>query len=193
MRLKATIIHESMKLFSLNDFINTGINDTIEVVLTTKRSFNNHSSSKEKLFYSVLAEAHSIWCQKVLWGINEFTGKVKQILLTYRGQNLIDSGDFPEGCIFIAFSVELDDQRPHLMKEINKGLEGFKAWLKKVLEEGIEKGELSNELGATSVGEFLFAGMLGMSVLYGADNSKRTLDRSIDSLPNYLDAHVETI
>ena len=189
MRLKDNIVHEALKLFSLNGFLSTGINDIIEASGTSKGGFYNHFTSKEDLFYAVLAESQSIWRDKVLYSINEIyspTETIIKILNNYRDRYLKDYENFPGGCIFITFSVELDDTRPHLMKEVNKGFEGFLAMLTRLLDDAIDQGELPKDINSGSVAETLFAGMLGASVLFGVHKDNSTLDNSIDSLIEYL-------
>ena len=189
MPLKDNIVHESRKLFSLNGFLSTGINDIIAAAGTSKGGFYNHFASKEDLFYAVLAESQSIWRDKVLDSFNEIespTEKMIKILNNYKDRYLKDSENFPGGCIFITFSVELDDTRPQLMKEVNKGFEGFKTLLTRLVDDAIGQGELPRSLNSDSVAETLFAGMLGSSVLYGVDKDNTTLDHSIDSLIEYV-------
>jgi AcrR family transcriptional regulator len=189
MPLKDNIVHESRKLFSLNGFLNTGINEIIAAAGTSKGGFYNHFASKEDLFYAVLAESQSIWRDKVLDSINETespTDKMIKILNNYKDRYLKDSENFPGGCIFITFSVELDDTRPQLMKEVNKGFEGFKKLLTRLVDDAIDQGELPRSLNSDTVAETLFAGMLGTSVLFGVDKDNTTLDHSIDSLIEYV-------
>ena len=71
MSLREDIIHESMKLFSLNGFINTGVNEIITSVDSSKGGFYNHFASKEDLFYEVLAEAQEMWRARVLYGLDD--------------------------------------------------------------------------------------------------------------------------
>ena len=142
------------------------------------------------MFYEVLAIAQHIWREKVLYGLNEIEGptaKVKKLLENYRDRYLKDDVNFPGGCIFVTFSVELDDQRPHLMEEVAKGFIGLKRMLKNLLEEGKEKGELRAEVNTDRATEMIFSGMIGASVLYGVDKSPSSLDKSINSLILYLD------
>lgn len=189
MSLRDNIIHESQKLFSLNGFMNTGINDIIQAAGTSKGGFYNHFCSKEDLFLEVLAESQRIWREMVLTSISEIespTKKIIQILVNYRDRYLKDTDNFPGGCIFITFSVELDDTRPHLVKEVHKGFEGFKTLLKRLLDEAVVLGELPEDLNTTTVTEMLFTGMLGASVLYGVNKSTSSLDCSIDSLIEYF-------
>jgi len=192
MTLKDDIVHESMKLFSLNGFGSTGIKDILEASGTSKGGFYNYFSSKEELFFLVLKEAQAVWRQRVLGGIREIdspTEKIKQMLLNYQDRYLQDTENFPGGCIFVTLSVELDDQRPHLMNKLNEGFEGFRELLKRVVMEGIEAGELSEDINVEQFCDMLFACMLGASVLYGTDKSTTRLKSSTDSLINYLESH----
>jgi TetR/AcrR family transcriptional repressor of nem operon len=190
MNLKERIIHESLKLFSLKGFLSTSINDILEAANTSKGGFYNHFASKEDLFFEVLDEARRIWRERNLSGLDEIespVGKIKKLLENFRDRYLKDSKDFPGGCIFLTFSVELDDQCPHLSKEVNKGFVGLKAMLNRLLDEGKESGELSDSVSTNAITEMLFAGMLGATVIYGVEKSPESLDRSINALIDYLE------
>ena len=190
MNLKQEIIHESLKLFSLKGFLSTSINDILKAANTSKGGFYNHFASKEDLFFEVLDEARRIWREKCLSGLEKIespVGRIEKLLENYRDRYLKDSEDFPGGCVFVTFSVELDDQRPHLSKEVNKGFAGLKVMLKSLLDEGKESGELSSNVSTSAITEMLFAGMVGTSVIYGVDKSTDSLDRSINTLINYLE------
>ena len=190
MSLKEKIIHESLKLFSLNGFLSTSILDIISSAETSKGGFYNHFTSKEDLFYQVLDESRKIWREKNLNGLDQAEdaiGKITQLLANYRDRYLLDAENFPGGCIFIMFAVELGDSRPHLSREVQKGFIGLKAMLKRFLEEGRDSGEFYNGINTDITTEILFNGMLGASVNYSVDKSFDTLDNSINSLIEYID------
>ena len=189
MSLREDIIYESMKLFSLKGYVNTGVNEIIGSVNSSKGGFYNHFASKEELFYEVLARAQKMWRSRVLHGLNELESpleKVIKILENYRDRYLKDGENFPGGCIFITFSVELDDQNPELMQEVNKGFVGLKNMLKRFLEEAKKIGELNQNVNTNRVTEMIFSGMIGSSVLFGVEKSTVVLDRSINALVDYL-------
>lgn len=190
MSLRDEIIHESMKLFSLKGYVNTGINEIIVSVGSSKGGFYNHFASKEELFFEVLAEAQKMWRTRVLYGLNDLEsplGKVTKLLENYRDRYLKDAENFPGGCIFITFSVELDDQHPELMQEVNKGFVGLKNMIKRFLEEAKKIGELKKDVNTNRLTEMIFSGMIGSSVLFGVEKSTTLLDRSINALVDYLD------
>ncbi|MBW1710586.1 MAG: TetR/AcrR family transcriptional regulator [Deltaproteobacteria bacterium] len=189
MNLKDKIIHESLKLFSLNGFLNTSIQDIISAANTSKGGFYNHFNSKEELFYVTLIEARQIWRERNLYGLDEVKKpieKTKKLLENYKDRYLLDAENFPGGCIFIMFAVELGDSRPHLSQEVHKGFVGLKAMLRRWLSEGQESGELYSGVSIDTSTEIIFNGMLGASVNYSVNKSYEELDNSINSLISYL-------
>ena len=109
------------------------------------------------------------------------------MLTNYRDRYLLDAENFPGGCIFIMFAVELGDSRPHLSREVQKGFVGLKTMIQRLLEEGKDAGEFYNGINTDTITEILFNGMLGASVNYSVDKSYDTLDHSINSLIEYID------
>ena len=189
MNLKDTIVHESLKLFSLNGFLSTSIQDILSAANTSKGGFYNHFSSKEDLFFKVLDEARQIWRDRNLQGLDEIIhpiDKIIKLLENYKDRYLLDAEKFPGGCIFIMFAVELGDSRPHLSREVQKGFTGLKALLNRILENGNASTSEYNDLDAGMIAEIIFNGMLGASVNYSVDKSYAALDRSINSLIDYL-------
>ena len=191
MNLKEKIIHESLRLFSLKGFLSTSIHDILEAANASKGGFYNHFQSKEGLFYAVLHEAQIIWREKNLSGLDRTprpVEKLKKLLRNYRDRYLKDAKNFPGGCIFVTLSVELDDQRPHLASEINKGFKGFKAMIRRLLDKGKDSGEIAKDVDTKAVTEMIFAGMMGTSVIYGTEKSAKSLNKSINSLIAYIES-----
>ena len=59
--------------------------------------------------------------------------------------------------------------------------------IKRLLDEGRESGKLSNDVSTSDITEMLFVGMLGATVMYGVDKSNESLNRSINTLIDYLE------
>jgi AcrR family transcriptional regulator len=189
LNLKNTIVHESLKLFSLNGFLSTSIQDILSAAGTSKGGFYNHFASKEDLFFQVLDEARRIWRERNLQGLDEIDnpiGKIQKLLLNYKERYLLDSENFPGGCIFIMFAVELGDSRPHLSREVQKGFTGLKSMLKRILNNGQPPAMQYNGNDTATVTEIIFNGMLGASVNFSVDRSFEALDKSINALIDYL-------
>ena len=189
MILKEKIIHESLRLFSLKGFTSTSIQDILAAANTSKGGFYNHFSSKEDLFYQVLDEARRIWRERNLCGLKQAESsleKVTLLLRNYKDLYLKDADNFPGGCVFITLAVELSDQIPHLSKEIEKGFIGLKNLYKRFLDEGKQSGELNGNVNTDIITEMIFNSMLGASVIFNSNKSTSGLDKSVDSLIDYL-------
>jgi TetR/AcrR family transcriptional regulator, transcriptional repressor for nem operon len=187
--LKDRIIHEALRQFSSKGFKSTSISDILEAVGSSKGGLYNHFKSKEELFYAALSEARKIWRQRNLTGLDRCErplDKIKQILENYRDRYLADSENFPGGCIFVALAVELHDQQPHLAKEVKEGFERFKGLIERLLDQEKEAGNLKNGIDTGMVAEVIFSGLLGACVSYTSDQSKEHLDRTIQSLLDFL-------
>jgi TetR/AcrR family transcriptional repressor of nem operon len=157
---------------------------------TSKGGLYNHFESKEDLFFAVLKKAQEIWRERVLEGMEQVEApveKIKRLLENYRDLYLKDSKNFPGGCIFVTLSVELDDQRPHLSREVNQGFTGLKGMIKKLFDQGKARGQVRDDVKTEAITEMIFAGMLGASVIYGTEKSTARLDQSINSLIEYIE------
>ena len=189
MSLKEKIVCESLKLFSLKGFLNTSINDILEVTGASKGGFYNHFKSKEDLFLAVLSEARKIWRARNLDGldtIDDPIDKLVRLLENYRDRYLKYSENLPGGCVFVVLSVELADQLPHLAGELNEGFIRLKAMIKRLLDEGSRAGHLRGEVAVEAVTDVIFSGMIGASVTYGIDKSVANVDHTIASLIVFL-------
>ena len=102
--------------------------------------------------------------------------RIKRLLKNYKDRYLKDADNFPGGCVFITLYAKLNDQRPQLSTEIEKGFVGLKGMLRRFLEQGKNSGELLNSVDTDTVTEILFSGMLGACLAYGVNKSKKGLD-----------------
>jgi TetR/AcrR family transcriptional repressor of nem operon len=189
MTLKDRIIHESLRQFSTKGYMSTSINDILASVGTSKGGLYNHFKSKEDLFFAALSEARKIWRQRNLAGLDQVArplDKIKKILANYRDHYLADSENFPGGCVFVALAVELNDQQPHLAKEVNEGFKRFKGMIKRLLDQEQAAGHLKNGIDSAVLAEMVFSGILGACVAYTSDKSRENLDHTIQSLTDFL-------
>ena len=189
MSLKERIIHESLRQFSTKGYMSTSISDILHAVGTSKGGLYNHFKSKEDLFLAALSEARKIWRQRNLAGLDQLDrplDKIKKLLENYRDHYLTDAEDFPGGCVFVTLAVELNDQQPHLAKEVNEGFRRFKSMVKRLLDQAQAAGDLKNGVDTAAVAEMIFSGTLGACVAYASDKSPENLDHNIKGLIAFL-------
>ena len=192
MTLKERIIEESSRLFSSKGFSRTSVKEILEAAGASKGGLYNHFRTKEELFSAVLSKSRRIWREKNLEGLGEVENpveRIKKLLENYRDRYLIGSGNLPGGCIFVRVSVEaaeLSDQWPHLAEEINEGFDRLKSMIKGFLDQAKDGDQLGEEFNTEDVADIIFSGMLGASVMYGMDRSIEKLNRTINSLIEYV-------
>ena len=112
-----------------------------------------------------------------------------KLLENYGNRYLLGSGNLPGGCIFVKASVEsaeLSDQWPHVAEEINEGFDRLKSMIKGFLDQAHDRGDLAVNSNTEVIADVIFTGMLGASVMYGMDRSLENLDRTINSLIEYV-------
>ena len=190
MDLREKIIHEALRLFSLKGFLGTSMQDILGAANTSRGGLYHHFKSKEDLFFAVIDEARKCRREKTLAGLAQIEKpieKLKRLLENYRDHYLKDSRGFPRVGFFVTLSVELDNQRPHLSREVNKSFAGLKEKINRLLDQAKESGELRDDVDTQAVTEMIVAGMLGASVIYGAEKSVVSLNKSINSFIEYLE------
>lgn len=189
MTLKEKIVIEALKQFSTKGFLATSTMDIIQAADTSKGGLYNHFKNKEQLFLEVLSQARKIWRVRNLSGLEKIPrpiDKIRKILENYRDHYLVDSINFPGGCIFVNLTIELSDQRPHLAAVVNEGFIRFKAMLRRMLVAERDAGTLKAGVDLDRVVEMVFSGLLGACVMYTSDKSKKNLALTISTLDNYL-------
>ena len=189
MSLKEKMIDESLKLFSVKGFMNTSVTDILEATGSSKGGFYNHFKSKEDLFFAALSKARQLWRDKNLSGTEAITrpiDRIKKILENYRDHYLSDQHNFPGGCIFVNLSVELNDQAPNLVAEVNEGFIRLKNMIRRLLNEEKDAGNIIENSNINQVTEMIFSGLLGACVMYTSDKSKENLNYTIASLIDHL-------
>ena len=85
MNLKAQIIAESLKLFTLKGFLCTSLTDILAAAHTSKGGFYNHFASKDALFFDVLELAREHWREKNLAGMDQIDSPIGKIIIIVFG------------------------------------------------------------------------------------------------------------
>lgn len=189
MGLKEKIIEESLKLFSVNGYINTSVTDILEAAGTSKGGFYNHFKSKDELFHAALSKARQLWRERNLDGVDSITPshlKLIKILENYRDKYLPDQDNFPGGCIFVNLAVELNDQSPELAYEVNEGFTRLKGMIRRFLDEARDAGQLQDSFDTRQITELIFSGLLGACVMFTSDKSRDNLNCTINALIKLL-------
>jgi AcrR family transcriptional regulator len=191
MDLKEKIIHESLRLFSLNGFSNTSLTDIMKACGSSKGGVYNYFKSKEALCIATLEKARLIWKAQVVQDFDaEETqlNKLKTFLRNHCNKYLIDTTNFPGGCVFITLSLEFNDYSPNLSKLAENVFETVKRIIKNFLDQSKQLGEIKENIDVDLASEMVFTALIGSSVLYNNNKSTENLINSVNALIYYIDS-----
>jgi AcrR family transcriptional regulator len=129
------ILETASRLFYMQGYNNTGINQILEEAQVAKASLYQHFGSKDELGIYYLKAGRQEWFE----GIEKWTAAKKT-----PGQKLIACFDFLEyalqqnnflGCKFINMLTEIGSTSPLMSKEILEHKDKFRRYLKSFIEE----------------------------------------------------------
>lgn len=172
--------------------MSTSIQNILDATGASKGGLYNHFKSKEELFIAVLEQSRTIWREKNLVGIDQIESPMEKLirfLENYRDNYMVDRENFPGGCIFVNLSVELDDQLPHLARELEKGFLGLKRLINRYLEKAKRDGELKegiNSIYINEATEIITSAAIGAAVMYAQNKSASHLTCTMNAMINYV-------
>lgn len=191
MNLQEKIIHESLRLFSLNGFSNTSLTDIMKACGSSKGGVYNYFESKEALCIATLEKARLIWKAQVVQGFDaeeKQLNKLEIFLRNHCNKYLIDTKNFPGGCVFLTLSLEFNNYNPDLSKFADSVFETVKRIIKNFLDQSKQLGEIKENVDVDLVSEIVLTSLIGSSVLYSNNKSTENLINSVDALIYYIDS-----
>ena len=182
------IIQKALRLFCVNGYYRTSINDILQATGLTKGGLYGHFASKEELWYAVYDEALSIWRKVVFQGIQSNADPLEriQILIENDIKNKLGRNVFEGGCFFHSMLVELSGQSNamsnHLMQGFKQLVELLCAWLK----EADQQGQLKKNLNFSEIANYIVICLNGAAALYAPGRNPAILDQALSQLRFYI-------
>lgn len=154
------IIEMAAPLFNQRGFDGCSMQDVLEATGLEKGGLYRHFASKEELaaeaFQYALARV-----SKVRWeGLDEVNGAVAKLRCVVR-RFVETPGTFPGGCPLMNTAVDTDDGNVVLRRLVQDGMNGWKTRLCRIVEEGIERGEIRNGVEPRRVANTILASLEG--------------------------------
>lgn len=183
------IIEKAAVIFNERGIAGTSIDDVLKAADVAKGCLYGHFESKEELAYaSVDYMLGKIVARReaVLAKHTSAIDKIHAYLEEKRNPlNTLLQG----GCPVINFSVESDDTNPVIKKKIKAMYEsGFKTFTK-VLQDGVDTGELSDKLIPEEFAAKMYAAVQGAIVVCRIMHNTKPMQLVIQSLKDELDTY----
>ncbi len=112
-------------------------------------------------------------------------GKILSIFKVY--EQVVEHPSFIGGCPVLNTAIESDDTHPELRKKAQQSIERMLQYIKGILYEGIQNGELKPNFDTDSLATFIFSVLEGGIMLSKLEGNNRHMQFNIESLSKYLE------
>jgi TetR/AcrR family transcriptional repressor of nem operon len=182
------ILREAAALFNQYGYSGSSMSDIMRVTGLQKGGIYNHFHSKDEL--ALQAFDFAIECMRkqylgALKGNKNSIDRLKAMVSVF--SNLAENPPIPGGCPLLNTAVESDDAHPALRQRAQIAMGGWRALICKIIDKGIAKGEVRENVEADAVATIVIStleGAIMMSKLYG---DPIHIKRAIAHLHAYLD------
>jgi TetR/AcrR family transcriptional regulator, transcriptional repressor for nem operon len=189
---KAKIIQQAAELFNQQGYAGSSISDIMRVTGLQKGGIYNHFSSKDEL--ALLAFDYAIaqirkYYKIALRDKRHAIERLQAIIDTFL--KYVDNPPIKGGCPLLNTAVESDDAHPALRKRTQQAMNSWRDMICRIIQKGIDKGEVRPDVNADEVATILIAtleGAIMMSKLYG---DSIHMERAVKHLHDYIEGHLQ--
>lgn len=186
---RQSIIEKAAVIFNEKGIAGTSIDDVLKASDVAKGCLYGHFESKEELAYAsvdYMLGKIKARREKVLGQHTTSIEKINAYLDVQRNPlNTLLQG----GCPVVNLSVESDDTNPVIKKKLKALYEsGFNTFTK-VLQDGIDAGELSDKLNAAEFATKMYAAVQGGILISRIMNTAKPMHAVIQSLKDELEGY----
>jgi TetR/AcrR family transcriptional repressor of nem operon len=186
---RAAILASTAPMFNQRGFAGTSIAEILEATSLEKGGLYNHFSSKEEL---AVASFEFAWREvneyfsRTLHGIESGAPRLRAYLDAF--EEYVKSPVVEGGCPLVNFALEADDALPFLLLRVRAAFGEMRAFVRRQVERGVEKGHFRPDTDIDAVTDFTIAALDGSIVLARGMGSRASLARVIGVLRTWLNA-----
>ncbi len=188
---KEKILQQAAELFNQQGYAGSSISDIMRVTGLQKGGIYNHFKSKDDLALQAFDFAIAQLRQHYLAAIrskHHAVERLQAIIGVFR--SYVDNPPIKGGCPLLNTAIESDDAHPALRQRAQQAMNSWRKLFYRIIQKGIEKGEIRSTVDADEVTTILIAtleGAMMMSKLYG--NSIH-IERAINHLADYIESQL---
>ncbi|SMC23395.1 transcriptional regulator, TetR family [Clostridium acidisoli DSM 12555] len=182
------IIKKSAELFNQRGYAGSSLSDITEVTGIKRGGIYRHFACKDEIALEAYDYAVGIVNEKFTEAAKEqqsAIGKIMSLFKVY--EQVVEHPPFIGGCPVLNTAVESDDTHPELRKKAQQSIERMLQYIKGILYEGIQNGELKPNLDTDSLATFIFSVLEGGIMLSKLEGNNRHMQFNIECLSKYLE------
>jgi AcrR family transcriptional regulator len=182
------IIKKSAELFNQRGYAGSSLSDITEATGIKRGGIYRHFACKDDIALEAYDYAVGIVNQKFIEAVSEQQSAIDKILAILRVyEQVVEHPPFIGGCPVLNTAIESDDTHPELRKKAQQSLERMLQYIKGILYQGIQDGELKPNIDIDALATFIFSTLEGGIMLSKLEGNNRHMQFNIESLSKYLE------
>ncbi|MEH2127277.1 TetR/AcrR family transcriptional regulator [Nostoc sp.] len=184
---KTRILEQAAELFNQQGYAGSSMSDIMRVTGLQKGGIYNHFQSKDDLALQAFDFAIARIKQHTRFALRSKHHAVERLqAIIGVFSSFAENPPIKGGCPLLNTAVESDDAHPALRERAQQAMNSWLHLICRIIEKGIEKGEIRPEVSADEIATIIIATLEGgimMSKLYG---DSIHIHRVINHLNRYL-------
>lgn len=182
------IIKKSAELFNQRGYAGSSLSDITEVTGIKRGGIYRHFACKDEIALEAYDYAAGIVNEKFAEAVSEQQSAIDKILAILKVyEQVVEHPPFIGGCPVLNTAIESDDTHPELRKKAQQSLERMLQFIKGILYQGIQSGELKPNIDTDALATFIFSTLEGGIMLSKLEGNNRHMQFNIESLSKYLE------
>jgi TetR/AcrR family transcriptional regulator, transcriptional repressor for nem operon len=180
------IIAEAAPLFNQRGFAGCSMQDVMEATGLEKGGLYRHFASKEELAAEAFRYARANAIKVRTENLEQIQGAVNQLRFVI--QRFAEGPSvMPGGCPLMNTAIDADDGNPMLRRLALEGIQEWKAKLQRIVEEGIERGEIRSQIEPRRIANTIIATLEGALMISRLEGNRSAMQDAQATLEIVLD------
>ncbi|EHI98928.1 transcriptional regulator, TetR family [Clostridium sp. DL-VIII] len=182
------IIKKSAELFNQRGYAGSSLSDITEVTGIKRGGIYRHFACKDEIALEAYDYAVGIVNEKFFEAVSEQQSAIDKILAIFKVyEQVVENPPFIGGCPVLNTAIESDDTHPELRKKAQQSIERMLKYIKGILYQGIQNGELKPNIDTDTLATFIFSTLEGGIMLSKLEGNNRHMRFNIESISKYLE------
>ena len=184
------IIVEAAPIFNQRGFAGCSMQDVMDATGLEKGGLYRHFASKEELAVEAFRYALAVSVKTKTDDLEQIPNAVDK--LRFGVKRFVEGpSTIPGGCVLMNTAVDADDGNPALRKLVREGIQAWKGRLSKIVEDGIQRGEIRPDVEPRRIANTLIATLEGALMMSRLEGTQVALQDAHTTLGTVLD-QIET-
>ncbi len=180
-----TALAQATRLFWEKGFEGTSTAELMEKMNLSKSSLYQTFGSKQNLFNRCI-EYYGQMTQDAMLEKFEKAASGKQFLIDFFHQTLLDTDDYPTGCLLVNTACEIGDSNMTVSRLVSHKVKKTQQLMENAIRRAQQEGDISKDKDAKQLSDYLMTNLCGLRVIKQMQYSKAKMQNIIKQILNSL-------